>query len=192
MKKFWLGFFTGIILLTGGIVLFFMPLFIRSANAGEVAQPAPVPAQVAPKPQGPDIIQGEPTRIVIPSVNIDIPVTDGYYNAAAKVWTLTLDKAQYAVMTPQPNNKSGNTFIYGHNRAQVFNRLPRIQAGAIATIYTDNGHVFTYTFRDSRTTDPSDASLFEYEGAPILTLQTCTGLLYQNRQLFTFDLTGVK
>jgi hypothetical protein len=35
---------------------------------------------------------------------------------------------------------------------------------------------------------PTDATLFEYKGKPILTIQTCSGVWYQNRQLFTFDL----
>src|SRR5690242_6693256 len=44
------------------------------------------------------MIQGDPVRIVIPSVNIDIPITNGYYNSKSQTWTLTLDKAQYAVI----------------------------------------------------------------------------------------------
>lgn len=190
-KKPHLGLIVGSTLLIAGLLLFFVPAAIRTANAGQIAQPVVAPEDATPNiiPVAPDVIQGKPISLDIPSVNISVPIIDGVFNAKTQTWTLTLNKAQYAVMTVQPNNKSGNTFIYGHNRREVFNRLPKIKAGAIATIKTDNGHIFTYTFRDSRVTNPSDVSLFEYEGKPILTLQTCTGLFYQNRQLFTFDLT---
>jgi len=133
-------------------------------------------------------ISGKPVRIYIPSLDIDIPVIDGFYNAKSQTWTLTNDKAQYATITPEANNEAGNTFIYGHNRREVFSKLARIKPGEQAVIYTDNGHRFTYNFRTSVETDPYDDSLFHYQGAPILTLQTCSGIWYQNRQLFTFDL----
>jgi LPXTG-site transpeptidase (sortase) family protein len=96
--------------------------------------------------------------------------------------------AQYATVTVQPNNKEGNTFIYAHNRVGVFHTLSRINVGDTVIITTDNGHTLTYKFRTSYETNPNDTSLFSYKGAPILTLQTCSGVWYQNRQLFTFDL----
>jgi LPXTG-site transpeptidase (sortase) family protein len=135
-------------------------------------------------------LQGKPVRISIPSLKIDLPVIDGFYNADKQTWTLTNNKAQYATITPEANNQEGNTFIYGHNRRDVFASLHKIKVGDQAIIHTENGHQFTYTFRSSLETNPYDDSLFYYEGAPILTLQTCSGIWQQNRQLFTFDLTG--
>ena len=94
-------------------------------------------------------------------------------------------------MTAPSNNQSGNTFIYGHNRPAVFAKLSKLQIGETVKVYTDNNHTFTYKFRSAYETSPNDASLFEYDGAPILTLQTCSGLWDQNRYLMTFDLVGV-
>lgn len=137
------------------------------------------------------VIIGTPTHISIPSVSIDLKVIPGYYYPDTKSWTLSLDSAQYAAMTARPNNKEGDTFIYAHYRWHVFYNLPKIQPGAQATITTDNGHTFTYTFINYSITSPEDTSLFTYKGKPILILQTCTGLWYQNRQLFTFQLVDV-
>ncbi len=145
---------------------------------------------VSPAPQ-PIVIQGKPVRLTIPSIELDIAVVDGVYNAQQKTWTLSNTSAHYALMTPQPNNNSGNTFIYGHNRKEVFAKLAKVKAGDEAFLYTDNGNVFRYVFRFSVETDPYDDSLFSYNGAPIVTLQTCSGLWYQNRQLFTFDFVSV-
>ena len=145
---------------------------------------------VSTAPQ-PIVVQGKPVRLHIPSVDIDIAVVDGVYNEQQKTWTLSNTSAHYALISPQPNNMSGNTFIYGHNRKEVFARLAKVKVGDEALLYTDNGNVFRYVFRVSVETNPYDDSLFAYKGSPIVTLQTCSGLWYQNRQLFTFDFVSV-
>lgn len=137
------------------------------------------------------LIKGTPTHISIPSVGIDLEVIPGYYNSSDQSWTLSLDKAQWGTMTAQANNKEGDTYIYGHYRLHVFYTLPHVQPGDEAVVMTDNGHKFTYQFVSSVTTTPTDTSLFSYKGKPILVLQTCTGLWYQYRQLFTFHLVEV-
>jgi LPXTG-site transpeptidase (sortase) family protein len=137
------------------------------------------------------LIEGRPVRIQLPSLGIDLAVINGYYDAATQSWTLTNNDAQYAVNTVLANNQEGNTFIYGHNRKQVFESLYKIQPGQHAIVYTDNNHVFTYEYTGSVVTSPNDDSLFTYQGPPILTLQTCSGLWYQNRQLFHFSLVSV-
>jgi LPXTG-site transpeptidase (sortase) family protein len=123
---------------------------------------------------------------------MSLPVINGYYYPATKQWTLTLSDVQYATITPPPNNASGNTYLYGHYRSEVFARLHDIKIGANAVIDTTNGHVFTYQLESVRSTVPTDDSLFHYQGPPILTIQTCTGTFFQYRQLFTFKLVSVK
>lgn len=135
-------------------------------------------------------ISGKPNRIVIPSVGIDVAVVDGFYNSQAQTWNLSETQAQYATITPLANTEAGNTFIYGHNRPAVFKRLLSTRVGATATVYTSNGHVFTYKLVSSRVTKPTDDSLFYYKGNPILTVQTCSGAWFQNRSLYTFELVG--
>ncbi len=136
-------------------------------------------------------ISGEPSHIDIPAAGISIEVAPGYYNQKSQTWTLSLNKAHYAVMTPPPNNASGNTFIYGHNRKEVFSKLLNVKKGDQAVVTTTNGHKFTYVMASRHDTSPTDSSLFDYKGAPILTLQTCSGFWYQNRSLFVFDLQKV-
>ena len=158
-----------------------------AAGTGRVLSAStPTPASTAAK----IALNGTPVRINIPSLKIDLNVINGYYNSNNKTWTLTQDMAQYATITPRANNQAGNTFIYGHDIHAVFGRLHNLRTGDQAVVYTDNGHVFTYNFRNSLETNPYDDSLFHYEGAPILTVQTCSGIWSQNRQLFTFDLVG--
>jgi LPXTG-site transpeptidase (sortase) family protein len=134
------------------------------------------------------VIEGRPVRIVIPSLGIDLRVIDGSYRQPNFEWTLSKDKAQFATNTQQPNNISGNTFIYGHNNKYVFSKLPAIKPGEQAIVYTDNGHRFTYSYKSAQTVKPQTTEIFNYRGGPRLTLQTCTGFWYENRSLYRFDL----
>lgn len=182
-----------------GLALGYAP-FMKYWNERHVAKVLNVPFSTAARVGAPQaqhqapaqVVSGKPVRIQIPSLEIDLQVADGHYDPKTTSWTLSKDKAHYAVVTPLANNTEGNTFIYGHNRKAVFSRLSRIKPGATAIVTTNNGHQFTYTFRSAFETNPKDDSLFKYQGPPILTVQTCSGLWYQNRQLFTFDFVSVQ
>lgn len=134
---------------------------------------------------------GYPVRIEVVDASIDVPVAKGYYNKQTGKWTLSKNNAHYAVMTTRPNSVGGNTFIYGHNRSNVFSRLLKIKPGAVAYVTTDNNQRFIYKMTRSFTTNPNDSSVLNYQGAPVLTLQTCSGANFQNRTLFVFELVGV-
>lgn len=139
------------------------------------------------------LMSGKPVRLVIASSAIDLPVDEGYYNETNGSWTLSPSHLQYAMMTMLANNYSGNTLIYGHATNQVLGPLAQRPpaAGSLAQVYTDNGHVFTYSFQSSRNLTPDDTSIFNYTGPPILTVQTCTGSVSEWRTMFTFSLKEV-
>lgn len=184
----------GIALITFGLIVGGLSLYSlwQSQHSSSKGKPlSQLLNNEKPADNGPPTISGNPTHLTIPSVGIDLNVIPGYYYPKTQSWTLSLDSAQYATMTPKPNNKSGATFIYGHYRLHVFYTLPKIQPGDQAVITTDNGHTFTYTFISYTVTNPSNTELFTYKGKPVLILQTCTGVHFQNRQLFLFDLTKV-
>lgn len=185
---------TGLSLVIIGLIIAAASLFGVWWNQRSAEKPTPFSQVVdsrQPKDDGTPLISGMPIHITIPSVNIDLKVIPGYYYPKTQSWTLSLNDAQYAVMTAKPNNKAGDTFIYAHYRLNVFYTLPHVKAGDQATITTDNGHTFTYTFKSSTITTPDNTSLFTYKGKPILILQTCTGVHFQNRQLFVFNFSKV-
>lgn len=136
-------------------------------------------------------IQGEPTRIRIPSVDVDLKVEPGYYNAATRSWTLT-NNAHFATVSTQPNNIGGTTFIYGHNLRGVFATLTGIKPGAAAYITTDSGKTFVYRYTTQNTVSPDDVWVLQNTARPTLLLQTCTGAWFQNRTLYTFEFVEVK
>lgn len=134
------------------------------------------------------LVSGKPIRLVVTDAGIDLPIDEGYYDAANDSWTLSDTRLQYAMMTMPSNNHSGNTFIYGHGTAQVLEPLAKaaLTPESKAQVYTENGHVFTYAFQSSHNFTPDDTSIFTYNGPPILTVQTCTGPASEWRSMYTF------
>jgi LPXTG-site transpeptidase (sortase) family protein len=187
---------TGAILCVLGIAgaapTVYFSMLSHSTASAEPAFPTPktttAPASTPTKP----VISGQPVSISIPSVNINVSVVDGTFDAKTQEWTLGLHTAHWGTMTPQPNDTSGNTYIYGHYRPEVFAYLHNIKPGAQAIVTTDNGYKFTYTYESSVTVSPDDTSLFSYEGPSMLTVQTCSGSWFQNRTLYKFSFTSVE
>lgn len=182
----------GTTLLTAGVVLavpltyYWTQQRVALAQGGHVAVPTNTAAQSNPVAK-----TGKPVRLKIPSLHMDLQVIDGVYNPKTGTWTLTRDKAQFALPSIQPNDISGNTLIYGHYRPEVFAYLHHIAKGAKAIVYTDSGYKFTYTFGSTEATSPTDTSIFAYEGAPRLTIQTCSGAFMQHRQMYYFSFDKV-
>jgi sortase (surface protein transpeptidase) len=135
------------------------------------------------------LVYGQPTRLVIPASNIDVPVNPGYYNSADASWTLSGYYAQFATVSTPANNVAGDTFIYGHNNDFVFGSLRHTTpaAGSEALVYTNNGHILDYSFTNSFSLAPDDTSVLNYSGPPVLTIQTCTGSVNEWRTMYRFD-----
>jgi sortase (surface protein transpeptidase) len=63
--------------------------------------------------------------------------------------------------------------------------------GSKALLYTDNGHIFSYTFADSASVGPHDVSVLNYAGPPELVIQTCTGSLDELRTMYHYNFDKV-
>jgi hypothetical protein len=147
----------------------------------------PKPALSVPANQ---VISGTPSSLSVPRLSKTFNVIPGVENYKTGEWTLTWNKVQYATITPKPNNRGGNTLIYGHETAAIFAYLYLLRPGDTVSLTTKNGYIFHYVYQGTYAVNPRDTSLFNYEGAPILTLQTCSGAFFQNRQMYQFSLAG--
>jgi LPXTG-site transpeptidase (sortase) family protein len=133
---------------------------------------------------------GIPTRIVVPSIGVDVDVGVGSYNPSDGTWTLDNERAFYADASVPVNDNNGVTLIYGHARSAVFGRLGEVTDGADATVYTDSGYSFHYVYESRQDVLPTDTSIFRVDGAPTLVLQTCSGPWDAYRTLISFRFTG--
>lgn len=184
---------TSVVLIAIGAAGVAPTLYYRYKFSNVNAAPV-VPVQVAPNvlKAVPTAITGDPVSIMVPSLSLSVPVVHGVYDKETKEWNLGLITAQFATITTQPNNLSGDTYIYGHYRPAVFAYLHNIKDGGEAMVDSANGYRFTYKLRERHDVGPADTSIFSYTGSPILTLQTCSGAWFQNRQQFTFDFVSVQ
>lgn len=145
-----------------------------------------------------NIISGLPYRIVIPDsswdgVSIDLLVDPGVYNSSTGTWTLSGTRAQFSMYSSLANNYAGETFIYGHNNDQVFGALRHTTptVGSLAYLYTTNGHIFSYAFESVSSVAPDDPAVLNYQGPPIMIIQTCTGSFDENRTLYLYKFVKV-
>jgi len=170
-------------------------MFVAILSPPPIAtQNVPIAAISPKRLSGPNfatINLGIPTRVVVASVSIDLPVRVGSYDSASQTWTLDMQSAFYADRSVPVNDSNGSTLIYGHARSGLFAKLPEIAEGSIARVYTDSGKVFSYTFASSRQVKPDDTSIFVSSGAPTLALQTCSGPFDIYRTLVSFNFSGV-
>jgi LPXTG-site transpeptidase (sortase) family protein len=138
------------------------------------------------------ILSGHPISFAIEELGINLPIRDGVYNTQTNDWTLSGDAVFFAALTTEPNEASGNTFIYGHNQPQVIGPMKDIAVGDIVTNKTSNGHTFLYEYvRDAIIAPTFTEVLREDPKTPQLTVMTCEGIWSETRRLMYFDLVEV-
>lgn len=151
-----------------------------------VAAPEPTPIiPVAPT-------HGNPVRITVPALGIDLPVAEGTYNAAAETWSVSTKQANYATNTAPANNVAGDTLIYAHNTKDVFGSLKNLGATDSVFVYTDNGQIFEYSFAEHAVVAPTDTvAISDTDGNADLKLMTCDGTWAQNRRVVSLTLVNI-
>ena len=139
------------------------------------------------------IKSGQPSRLVIERLGIDLSVRDGIYDNTTDEWTLSDDAAFFARMTTLPNDTRGNTFIYGHNTDQVLASVKDLIVGDIVKLVATNGLTFTYSYRDDDIVAPNATAVLEANfSTPQLTLMTCEGIWSNERRLMYFEFKEVQ
>jgi LPXTG-site transpeptidase (sortase) family protein len=134
-----------------------------------------------------------PKTLVIPRLGITLSIVPGQYDPATKTWTLSDTDVQFAGMTALPNDRSGNTLLYGHNTSEVLAPTDRLVEGDIAQVATQDGRTYTYAFTSGRQVDPTDTSVLKQTSiSPTLTLLTCDGFWDEKRRLMEFSFVSVK
>lgn len=165
----------------------FIEGYLNRHHASEAAHAAQLQLDKSPKPVK---IQGTPSRILIPSLAIDLPVVPQSYSKATKTWPVAPSDANYATETALANNSKGETLIYGHDNRHVFGPLLNMPAGTLVYVYTSNKHIFKYSYTGYQDVTPTKTSVIsDMAKAPAgLKLITCTGAYFQYRHLMSLKL----
>jgi sortase A len=133
------------------------------ATSGGEAQPlGPVLRLTIPTP-GPR----SPTRLVIPSIKVDVQVVEG------DDWEQLKKGAGHHIGSANPGER-GNCFISGHNDiyGEIFRYLSEVKVGDEITVYAGE-QPYRYSVRATRVVEPDDVSVMYPTSAPVLTLLTC-------------------
>ena len=133
-----------------------------------------VPKAAQIKTQGIDT----PTEIIIPSVNIDLPVDPGQIKGG--VWQISQSHATF-LDTSAPPGTSGNTVIYGHNLTSIFANLPYLSVGQKIIIKTKSGKLYGYIADQKYFVGPDRVDLVSPSNSEELTIYTCWGIFDSQR-----------
>ncbi|OGM88168.1 hypothetical protein A2573_02030 [Candidatus Woesebacteria bacterium RIFOXYD1_FULL_43_18] len=133
-----------------------------------------VPEAAAKSTENSDI----PVEIIIPSVEIDLPVEAGQIKDG--VW-LTSDSAATFLNTSTVPGSGGNTVIYGHNKKMILGNLPYLSLGQKIMVKTQSGKIHTYEVFQKDFVGPDRVDLVSPTSSAELTVYTCWGLFDSQR-----------
>lgn len=119
-----------------------------------------------------------PSKIIIPSLNISLPVTTVKI-AEDETWEVSYQSASYGELTALPGNH-GNTIIFAHALPSLFRQLPEIKNGDLIHLFTQDDW-FTYQVKDTLITNPANLNILKESRENQLILYTCTGDNWQQR-----------
>lgn len=136
--------------------------------------PAPFP-DYSDMPQGIRFSESRetdrPVRVIIPSVDIDVPVRTAYIKNGA--WEVFDDSAAHGHDSAYPG-EGGNVVIYAHARPGLFLQLKDAGPGKGIFVFGSRSW-HEYTITETFDVSPDDVSVVRREDSEILTLYTCSG-----------------
>jgi len=180
------------VLIVAGLIIIFFPLiqssFFESPKEKEFKlTETPVSGQPQASAFGPiriadtltagTAISQPPTRIIIPTVNIDVPVNEAKLTNG--FWEVSETTASHGMGSSYPGSL-GNTVLFAHARAGLFLSLRDIKIGDNIYILT-NDRWHRYRVESKREVQPTDVTVIQPTKDETLTLFTCSGFLDSKR-----------
>jgi sortase A len=132
----------------------------------------PAPPQPVPTPSA-----AYPSRIVIPSIDVDAPIVGGV------TWEDLKKGVGHLPGSANPGER-GNMYLAAHNDifGEIFRYLDKMELGDEFTVYSgDQAHRYVVTSK--RVIEPTDVSVMYPTTEPIATLQTCYPYLVDTHRL---------
>jgi len=132
----------------------------------------PAPPQPVPTPSA-----AYPSRIVIPSIDIDAPIVGGV------AWEDLKKGVGHLPGSANPGER-GNMYLAAHNDifGEIFRYLDKMELGDEFIVYS-NDQAYRYVVTSKRVIDPTDVSVMYPTTEPIATLQTCYPYLVDTHRL---------
>lgn len=164
-KKFLLGF-----LFVLGLTLVFLGGYLSFTGR---AKPA-APIREGPKKEVSLHSKPNPVRLIVNSVKIDLPITEG--SIVDGIWQTTQTGVSHLDISGNPG-EGGNIVIYGHNLRVILGSLPYVPIGSIVKVVAEDSKEYTYKVYKKKVVTPSDLSITYATPDEVLTIYTCDGPL---------------
>lgn len=156
-----------------GVVLIALGLYLRYYNTLLTFKHI---ANYPEQRQG--VVYAKPSKVRIPSVNIEIPVEDA--EIVDGVWETSQEYASYLVKS-SALGRPGNVVIYGHNKEHIFAPLIGTEIGDDVYVSEESGEIHVYRVSDIQVVDSDNVDVVLPTDYEVLTVYTCTGLLDSKR-----------
>jgi hypothetical protein len=137
-------------------------------------------------------IQGRPVRLVIPHLDIDVPMVSSRDVVAEKSWSAACDLKNNATIASSPvSNQSGVTLLYGQDLNDALRDTRELKEKNAVQVHALTGHIFTYYFEGEEVVDQTDTQIFaEPKSKPGIKMMICGATAAQNR-VMSFSLQRV-
>jgi LPXTG-site transpeptidase (sortase) family protein len=124
------------------------------------------------------INQSEPVRLIIPFIDVDLPI----YSVTVNVneWPTTTRGVLYVSGSAIPG-QTGNAIFYGHNFQSIFGNLPKIKTGMKINVIMNNGLIHTFTVSYTQIVRPNQIEILSQTSDKRITLYTCIGWFDEKR-----------
>lgn len=129
-----------------------------------------------------------PKRIILDSVNIDLPVIESPFENGS--WVASEHFASYAQGTSPLDSSYGNTLIFAHARSKLFKPIIKAKEGDVVRVYSES-KIYYYKIVDREIVSPYNVEVLESPAKHIITLLTCVGVDDENRLLLQGELIGL-
>lgn len=153
--------------------------FQQTASSAAVFHDSPIQIDTALTQT--KIISKPPIRIVIPSLQMDIPIIES--KIVNGFWELSETTASHGQGSAYPGNE-GNIVIFAHAREGLFLSLRQAKMDGLIYILT-NESWHRYRIINLQEVTPNDTTVVAQTKKETLTLFTCTGFLDNKRLIVT-------
>ncbi len=152
-------------LLGVGMLFIVIPLFFYVNEGIQLAYFTP---QVVPVKS----TYAVPTRIIIPSVDINLPIQETAISHG--VWQIADSGISHLAISARPG-ENGAIILYGHNTNDRFGPIRWVLVGQRIIITTKDGSAHAYKVVERKDVSPSDVSALIRPTKETLILYTCDG-----------------
>lgn len=119
-----------------------------------------------------------PVKIILNDIGVDAQIIPA--DIKGNTWETTKDGVSYLTSSPIPG-EHGNSVMYAHNWAGLFQNLPKVQPGNTVEVRYADGSIKTFSIAYTLEVSPGDISVLGDANDNRLTLYTCSGFLDSKR-----------